>query len=151
MIRDCSLLLTLTSLASAFWAEGPIYNYDLIETANTCMRFECNEWHAGGTINMQEQVYCYKQDVADPFTVKLKTCGDGQFCNADLNRCARDPYQKVNGKNPGSLCTQHFECKSKRCDYQKGVCLPPEITDESGCKDHSECAVGFYCGESVSV
>ena len=83
--------------------------------------------------------------------MKLKTCAEGQFCNADLNRCARDPYQKTQGKNPGSLCTQHFECKSRRCDYQKGVCQPLGIVDEMGCREHTDCAVGLYCGEDASV
>ena len=54
MIRDCSLVLTLASVANAFWAEGPTYNYDLVETAGKCARFECSDLHAGGAINMQE-------------------------------------------------------------------------------------------------
>jgi hypothetical protein len=76
---------------------------------------------------MDDQVFCYRNDVSNPFEFKLKMCPDGQFCNGGLNRCAMDPYAKVVNRNPGNTCTQHYECRSKHCSMEKGVCIvPPE-------------------------
>lgn len=50
--------------------------FDVKKTDNTCPLYLCDTTHAG-SINMDEQVFCYKQDVKNPFEVKMKTCDDG--------------------------------------------------------------------------
>ena len=90
-MRNLAIIQTLALAAEAFWADGPKYNYDLVDTSSTCPKFKCDTIHAG-SIDMSEQVFCYKQDVANPFEVKVKTCGDNKLCNVELNRCAVDPY-----------------------------------------------------------
>ena len=54
---------------------------------------------------MDEQVFCYKHEVNNPFRIKIKACLDGQFCHAELNRCVMDPYAQVVNREPGSICT----------------------------------------------
>jgi hypothetical protein len=83
------------------------YALEMKNTETECPVYTCDTKHTG-SINMDEQVFCFKQDLYNPLEVKLKTCGDGLFCHGGLNRCQQDPYFQIVGRNPGSACTQHF-------------------------------------------
>ena len=101
---------------------------------------------------MDEQVICYKQDVLNPREFKFKQCPEGQFCHGGLNRCAMDPYSRVVDRNPGNKCTQNYQCKSKHCSKQDGVCTVPlkPVETLTTCTDHAQCNVGYYCGVAAS-
>lgn len=114
-----------------------------------CPAYLCDPKHVGGALNMDDQVICFKQDVINPFEFKFKTCPDGQFCHGGLNRCAMDPYARVVERNPGNTCTQHYECKSKHCSMQAGVCSVPDKITKMSCSEHSQCNVGYYCADAA--
>lgn len=133
----------------------PILTISALEQQNTvidysdiCPTFTCDTIHNGG-IDMNEQVFCYRTEVDNPFKVKLKTCQNGQFCHAQLNRCAMDPYFQIHDRLPGSTCTQHYECKSKHCSMEEGVCKVEPYKGEllSTCESHSDCNAGKYCAD----
>ena len=63
-----------------------------------------------------------------------------------------DPYQQVTDRNPGAICTQNYECKSKNCSPE-GVCSVPQHNIKttnvpSMCVEHTDCNVGFFCANS---
>lgn len=120
----------------------PVAIGTLLDPADVCPRFACESVHNG--INMDQQVFCYKHEVDNPFLIKLKPCLEGQFCHAQLNRCAMDPYAQVVNREPGAICTQHFECKSKYCSMQRGVCSV-QPNQELSCQVDSDCDVGMFC------
>ena len=104
---------------------------------------------------MEDQVICYKQDVLNPFEYKFKQCPEGQLCHGGLNRCTMDPYAKVVNRNPGNTCTQHYECRSKHCSKQRGVCSIPETQTAAetlpSCTEHADCEIGQYCADAALV
>jgi hypothetical protein len=82
-------LLTLVGGAHAYstdFSQGEA----IMNPGEVCPSFVCESDHNG--ISMDDQVFCYKHDVQNPFRIKLKNCLAGQFCHANLNRCAMDPY-----------------------------------------------------------
>lgn len=64
---------------------------EILDPAQVCPIFTCANLH-NGDINMDEQVFCFKNNVFNPFEINLKTCKNGEFCHSQLNRCTLDPY-----------------------------------------------------------
>ena len=65
-----------------------------------------------------------------------------------------DPYFQIHDRLPGSTCTQHYECKSKHCSMEEGVCKVKPYKGEllSTCQVHSDCNAGKYCADyKVSI
>ena len=54
---------------------------EVLDPAQVCPIFSCSSIHNGG-INMDEQVFCYKNNVYNPFEINLKTCKNREFCHA---------------------------------------------------------------------
>ena len=81
-----------------------------------CPTFVCDEK------SFVNQVYCYKNNIDNPFEVKVKNCKDNYkisdsdfwgnpiprnhdlYCHHEQNRCVRDPFSHVTGKKPGDRC-----------------------------------------------
>jgi hypothetical protein len=56
--------------------QSKAFNTEVMDPSQLCPAFTCETLHNGG-INMDEQVFCYRNEVDNPFSVKLKTCIDG--------------------------------------------------------------------------
>jgi len=42
-----------------------------------------------------------------------------------------DPFAQIVDRNPGNICTQNYECRSKYCSMQEGLCKVPSSDDIS--------------------
>ncbi|MCH2110664.1 MAG: hypothetical protein MK135_15185, partial [Polyangiaceae bacterium] len=73
-------------------------------------------------------------------------CGDGLFCDEDLNKCSRECGFIVSRDGAGLEASVDRTCTGtmKLCDYDNGKCLSVDPTTTS-CDIDQDCPSGAYC------
>ena len=136
-------------------------------TDKQCPTFKCSQE------DFDNQVFCHRNNIDNPFDVKLKACNkfhkvsdsdfwgnptpikEKLFCHHGLNRCVTDPFKQIVNKLPGDTCINNYECKSNRCEINKDDSGRP-ISKEEGphcqgedvdgaCSADQDCSIGLYC------